>query len=39
MATTTTIVGGGRYTYEVHDDWAKLPDGSEALSFTSGPRD
>jgi sugar lactone lactonase YvrE len=29
MATTTTLVGSGRYTYEVHDDWAKLPDGWE----------
>jgi sugar lactone lactonase YvrE len=27
MATTTTIVGSGKYTYEVHDDWAKLPEG------------
>jgi DNA-binding beta-propeller fold protein YncE len=27
MATTTTIVGSGAYTYEVHDDWAKLPEG------------
>ena len=27
MATTSTIVGSGNYTYEVHDDWAKLPEG------------
>jgi DNA-binding beta-propeller fold protein YncE len=27
MATTTTIVGSGKYTYEVNEDWAKLPDG------------
>jgi len=27
MATTTAIVGSGKYTYEVHDDWAKLPEG------------
>lgn len=27
MATTTTIVGSGTYTYEAHEDWAKLPDG------------
>src|SRR2546429_2513003 len=27
MATTTTIVGSGAYTYEVHDDWAKLREG------------
>ena len=27
MGTTATIVGSGRYTYEVHEDWAKLPDG------------
>jgi len=25
MATTTTIVGSGRYSFEVHEDWAKLP--------------
>ena len=29
MATTTAIVGSGAYTYEVHDDWAKLPAGWE----------
>src|SRR5262245_57104465 len=27
MGTTGTIVGSGPYTYEVHEDWAKLPDG------------
>jgi len=27
MSTTTTIVGTGKYTYEVHEDWARLPDG------------
>ena len=27
MSTTGTIVGSGRYTYEVNEDWAKLPDG------------
>jgi DNA-binding beta-propeller fold protein YncE len=27
MATTSAIVGSGRYTYEVREDWAKLPDG------------
>ena len=27
MATTTTIVGSGTYTYEVNEDWARLPDG------------
>ena len=27
MATTITTVGSGKYTYEVHDDWARLPDG------------
>jgi len=27
MATTGTIVGSGTYTYEVHEDWARLPDG------------
>jgi sugar lactone lactonase YvrE len=25
--TTTAVVGAGRYTYEVHEDWAKLPEG------------
>ena len=29
MAETTTIVGSGAYTYEVHDDWAQLPAGWE----------
>ncbi len=29
MATTATTVGSGQYTYEVHDDWAKLPGGWE----------
>ena len=24
--TTTTTVGSGKYTYEMHTDWAKLPD-------------
>lgn len=27
MATTTAIVGSGTHTYEVHEDWARLPDG------------
>src|SRR5437867_3196164 len=27
MATTATIVGSGKYTSEVHEDWARLPDG------------
>jgi DNA-binding beta-propeller fold protein YncE len=27
MATTSTIVGSGKYTYEVREDWAKLPEG------------
>ena len=27
MATTTTIVRSGKYTYEVNEDWAKLPEG------------
>ena len=27
MATTTMTVGSGKYTYEVRDDWAKLPEG------------
>jgi hypothetical protein len=25
MSTTGTIVGPGKYTYEVNEDWAKLP--------------
>jgi hypothetical protein len=24
-----TIVGSGKYTYEVHEDWARLPEGVE----------
>jgi DNA-binding beta-propeller fold protein YncE len=27
MATTTAIVGSGTYTYEVREDWARLPEG------------
>ena len=27
MATTGTTVGSGAYTYEVNEDWARLPDG------------
>jgi len=27
MSTTGTIVGNGKYTYEINEDWAKLPDG------------
>jgi len=27
MATTASIVGQGKYLYEVHEDWAKLPEG------------
>ena len=27
MATATAIVGSGAFTYEAHDDWAKLPAG------------
>jgi DNA-binding beta-propeller fold protein YncE len=27
MATTGTIVGSGTYTYEVNEDWARLPEG------------
>ena len=29
MTTTTTIVGSGAYTFEAHEDWAKLPPGWE----------
>ena len=41
MATTTAIVGSGAYTYEVHDDWAKLPAGWEmpAAAVTVDSRD
>jgi len=27
--TTTQIVGSGRFTYEMHEDWAKVPTGWE----------
>src|SRR5438552_5192270 len=41
MATTTTIVGSGKYTFEVHEDWAKLPEGLEmsAAGVTVDSRD
>jgi streptogramin lyase len=29
MATLATTIGSGPYTYEVHDDWARLPPGWE----------
>src|SRR5436190_11440373 len=27
MAVVETLVGSGAYTYEVHEDWARIPDG------------
>jgi DNA-binding beta-propeller fold protein YncE len=41
MATTIPIVGSGPYTYEVHDDWARLPEGWEmpAAAVTVDSRD
>ena len=41
MATTTTIVGSGGYTFEVYEDWAKLPEGLEisAAGVTVDSRD
>ena len=37
----STIVGSGKYTYEVNDDWAKLPDGwaMPAAAVTVDSRD
>ena len=29
MAVVETVVGTGKYTYEVHEDWAHLPAGWE----------
>src|SRR5262245_58525875 len=41
MATATAIVGSGRYTYEVHEDWPQLPEGWEmpAAAVTVDARD
>src|SRR5688500_1912607 len=27
MSVTETVVGSGKFTYEVHEDWARLPEG------------
>ena len=27
MAVVETVVGSGKYTYEVHEDWARVPEG------------
>ena len=32
MSETSTVVGQGRHTYEVHEDWAKPPEGMEVLA-------
>jgi len=32
MSETLTIVGAGRHTYEVHEDWARPPAGMEVLA-------
>ena len=29
MSVVETVVGSGKYTYEVHEDWAKIPAGWE----------
>ena len=29
MSAVATVVGSGKHTYEVHEDWARLPDGWE----------
>jgi sugar lactone lactonase YvrE len=32
MSITATVVGTGKHTYEVHEDWAKLPEGVDVLA-------
>ena len=32
MSATNTVVGSGRHTYEVHEDWARPPEGCEVLA-------
>jgi DNA-binding beta-propeller fold protein YncE len=32
MSVTATLVGTGRHTYEVHEDWARLPEGIDVLA-------
>jgi streptogramin lyase len=32
MSDTTTVVGAGRHTYEVHEDWAHPPEGCELMA-------
>ena len=41
MAVVETVVGSGKYTYEVHEDWARLPAGWEmpAASVTVDSQD
>jgi len=29
MSVVETVVGSGKYTYEVHEDWAQIPAGWE----------
>ena len=31
MSTTETLVGAGKYTYEVHEDWVRMPEGIDLL--------
>ena len=32
MSSEKTIVGGGKHTYEVHEDWARPPQGVDILA-------
>jgi len=32
MSVTATLVGAGRHTYEVHEDWMQLPEGIDVLA-------
>src|SRR4051812_1784844 len=32
MSATATVVGSGSHTYEVHEDWAQLPEGVDLLA-------
>ena len=31
MAATYPVVGAGRHTFEVHEDWARPPEGCEMI--------
>lgn len=41
MAVARSVVGSGKHTYEVHEDWARVPEGCEVLaaSVTVDSRD